>query len=120
MQTLLALVLFAAVVPAEAPQDPLGRGYLGVRVQDGGLAVMRVDVGTPADRAGLQAGDEFVSIAGTRPTDFAQVTAQLKAFRPGTVLVIVVRRGGVEKTLTARLMGRPAAADLSAGTFPEP
>ena len=112
MDILLALILTLAAAPLEPAQDPLGKGFLGVTVTAGGLAVSGVQPGTPADLAGFLPGDEFVRVGDLTPTDFTQVTAHLKAFRPGSRLTFVVRRGGTERTITARLMARPASADF--------
>ncbi len=118
MDILLALVLTLAVAPAEAAPDPLGRGFLGVTVAAGTLTVSSVSPGTPADLGGFQAGDEFVRVGDLTPTDFTQVTAHLKSFRPGSRLKFVVRRGGEEKALSAKLTARPASADYLSEPFP--
>ena len=118
MDILLALLLTLAVAPTEVAPDPLGKGFLGVTVSAGSLAVSTVSPGTPADLAGFLPGDEFVRVGDLAPTDFTQVTAHLKAFRPGSRLTFVVKRGGVELSLTARLAARPASADYLMETFP--
>jgi len=115
---ILALLLTLAVAPAEPTPDPLGRGFLGVTVTSGTLTVSGVSPGTPAELAGFQPGDEFVRIGEVAFTDFPQVTAHLKSFRPGSRLTIVVRRGTGEKTLTAKLTARPASADYYSEPFP--
>ncbi len=118
MVTLLALLLTLAVAAAEVAPDPLGKGFLGVTVSAGSLTVSGVSPGTPADLAGFLPGDEFVRVGDLAPTDFTQVTAHLKAFRPGSRLTFVVKRGGTELTLTARLAARPASADFLTESFP--
>lgn len=118
MQLLVALCLTLAAIPAEPAYDPLGKGYLGVTVQTGGLTISSVMPDTPAAEAGFQPGDELVKLGELAPTDFTQVVAYLKSLRPGSPLKFVVRRGGEEKTLRAVLMARPASADLPR-VFPE-
>ena len=118
MDILLALLFTLAAAPAEPAPDPLGKGFLGVTVSAGSLTVSTVSPGTPADLAGFQPGDEFVRVGELVPTDFTQVTAHLKAFRPGSRLTFAVKRGNVELTLTARLVARPASADFLTESFP--
>ena len=118
MDILLALLFTLAAAPAEPAPDPLGKGFLGVTVSAGSLTVSTVSPGTPADLAGFQPGDEFVRVGELTPTDFTQVTAHLKAFRPGSRLKFAVKRGGVELTLTGRLAARPASADYLLEAFP--
>ena len=118
MDILLALFLMLAVAPAEVAPDPLGKGFLGVTVASGSLTVSSVSPGTPADLAGFLTGDEFVRVGDLAPTDFTQVTAHLKSFRPGSRLKFVVKRGGEEKSLTAKLTARPASADYLSDPFP--
>ena len=115
---ILALLLSLVIAPAEPAPDPLGRGFLGVTVTVGTLTVSGVSPGTPADLAGFQPGDEFVRVGEVAFTDFPQVTAHLKSFRPGSRLPIVVRRGGNEKALTAKLTARPESADFPSEPFP--
>jgi len=115
---ILVLLLTLAVAPPEPTPDPLGRGFLGVTVAAGTLTVSSVSPGTPADRAGFRPGDEFARVGDLTPTDFTQVTAHLKSFRPGSRLTIVVKRGTDEKTLTAKLTARPASADYPTEPFP--
>jgi S1-C subfamily serine protease len=109
MQLLVALALTLAAFPAEPAYDPLGKGFLGISVQTGGMSVSTVSPGTPAERAGFQAGDELLKIE--------EVMAHLKSLRPGTPVPFVVRRAGREVKIKAALMARPATADVP--VFPE-
>ncbi len=118
MDILLALLCVVAVAPGEPAQDPLGKGFLGITVPVAGMTVSSVQAGTPADLAGFLPGDELVRVGDLTPSDFSQVTAHLKSFRPGSRVTFVVTRGGEKKTLTAKLMARPAAADFQFEAFP--
>jgi S1-C subfamily serine protease len=117
MQLLVALALTLAAFPAEPAYDPLGKGFLGISVQTGGMSVSTVSPGTPAERAGFQAGDELLKIGDLVPTSFEEVMAHLKSLRPGTPVPFVVRRAGREVKIKAALMARPATADVP--VFPE-
>ncbi|MEN8374221.1 MAG: PDZ domain-containing protein [Gemmatimonadota bacterium] len=63
--------------------------YFGV---DTGLLVVRVGVGTPAHRAGLQAGDVVISAAGRRPGSVADLSAALAAASGDGLPVEVIRK----------------------------
>ncbi len=105
---LLTISIGLSPVPPDAPPpDPLAWGYLGVRVEGGTLRLSGVEPQTPAAKAGLQPGDEIVRIGNLTPTTFEQVAEHICSFRPGSMLRVVVRRDGEEKTYVVRLGVRP-------------
>ncbi|WAA67574.1 M50 family metallopeptidase [Microbacterium oxydans] len=57
------------------------------------------DPASPAAEAGIKPGDVIVSVDGTPVSTFAEATAIVQA-APGETLPMVVRRDGVEKTLS--------------------
>lgn len=71
----------------------------------GRFAVVSVDAGGPADKAGLRPGDVFVSVDGFTQglpdcgCDIADVSSRLGG-EPGTPVVIVVKRGAETLTFT--------------------
>ena len=67
---LLLLLLTLAPVPTGPAPDPLARGYLGVMVEQGVLRISTVMPNTPADKAGLRAGDDFVKVGDLKPQNF--------------------------------------------------
>jgi S1-C subfamily serine protease len=89
-----------------------GRGYgpdLGTIPAFGGEPVVGVRLagvrpGSPAERAGLQAGDVMVSFAGVAIRDLAEFATLLHAERPGNRIELVVERGG-ERIKTAATLG---------------
>jgi ABC-type lipoprotein release transport system permease subunit len=104
-------------------QIKLGTAYLGASVVDDadGVLVRQVMDGSPAAKAGLEAGDHVVA-AGGRPirsasalrillsggeleetTDVASRRVTLLAMHPGDVLRMTVRRQDAQHTLAARL-----------------
>lgn len=102
----------AAPVPRDPLPDPLGRGYLGIQFADAGLGIAEVVPGTPADKAGLMAGDVFTRVGPVEPRERTQMQYLLAGLRPGSVVLVTVRRGDQEKALVIRLGTRPA--DLGA------
>jgi putative serine protease PepD len=92
---------------------PVETGYLGVQMaqptgnQDGAL-VQVVTPGSPADRAGLQAGDLVVAIDGTAVATTNELGARIRAHKPGDKISLQVVRNGNETTISATLGQRPA------------
>jgi len=68
-----------------------------------GMRISGVSPGSPADKAGLKAGDVVVSFGGVVVTDLYSYTDALRAKKPGDVVEVVVVRGGERLTLTATL-----------------
>jgi putative serine protease PepD len=104
--------------------------YLGVRLADAtegqgsrdgnddgddggrtGAVVAGVEAGSPAEDAGVQRGDVLVSIDDEQVRDAAAVTAAIRSHDPGDEVVLVVRRDGDEKMLTATLGTFPTATN---------
>ena len=117
MLTIVAILLgltfdTRAPVPREAAPDPMARGYMGITVATGSLAISEVSPKTPADRAGLKAGDALVRVGTLEPTNFEQVIAHITSFRPGAVVEIEVQRGTERKTFKVKLASRPPELDL--------
>jgi len=83
-------------------------GWLGVRLAEG-MKVESVAKNSPAEAAGLQAGDVLTAFAKTplgSPLDFAKAE---EASREGEEVEIAFTRGGEAKTATAKLAAKPAA-----------
>ena len=116
--TLLVLVSVGlAPVPAEPPPDPLGWGYLGVAPEVRTMKLSTVQPGTPAARAGLQVGDELLSVGKVKAEDWQEITETICRTRPGTVVLIKVRRDGDEKTIPVRVGTRPPPPELPVPEF---
>jgi putative serine protease PepD len=88
-------------------------GYLGVTtapITAGGQAgalISQVTSGSPADRAGLRAGDVVTAIDGQAVQDFSELAARIRAHAPGDRVELRVVRDGNETTVTATLGQRP-------------
>jgi len=112
---LAGLILLAAALPAAAGED--ARGYLGVtlgavddetaadlKLDDArGALILTVLDGTPADEAGLEAGDVILEFDGERVDDPDELTELVRARAPGEEVEIEVRRDRKTKTVTATL-----------------
>ena len=85
---------------------------IGAKVQTGdsntggGAVIESVDDGTPADKAGLQAGDVVTSLDGDTITDGVSLIVAIRTHQPGDTIDMVITRDGKEKTLSVTLDGQ--------------
>jgi membrane-associated protease RseP (regulator of RpoE activity) len=101
------------------------RGYLGIRMQEveGGLAealdveensgVLINDVvdDSPADEAGLEAGDIVVAVADEDVETPSDLQSAVRANKPGDEIEIRFLRDGKTRTVTAKLAEAPGRRD---------
>src|SRR5262249_16669102 len=97
------------------------RGYLGVRIQTvtpdmadslgmkeaHGAIVDQPEAGSPAAKAGVQAGDVITALNGKAIKDSREVARQVGMLAPGSSLKLDVLRKGEQKTLTVTLAEVP-------------
>ncbi len=93
------------------------RGWLGVYIQDVtpelaesfgmdrpyGALVTRVVSGSPAEKAGLQAGDLVVAVNGERIRNSSDLPPKIGRLKPGTEVELVVIREGDKRQLPVTL-----------------
>lgn len=72
-----------------------------------GMKLSGVRAGSPADSAGIKAGDIIINFGGVEVKDIYSYTDALNAHKPGDVVKVIVRRGTERVTLTVTL-GRRA------------
>jgi thiol-disulfide isomerase/thioredoxin len=98
-----ALGLSAADVAAA------GRAWLGLELAaDGnGVVARRVLRGSPAETAGLQAGDTIVAFDGRPMASPREVIESVASAGAGVSVTLTIRRGGVASTRTAVLAAHP-------------
>jgi C-terminal processing protease CtpA/Prc len=97
-----------------APVASTGRGYgayFGSIPDMGatdvkGVRVSGVRAGSPADSAGVRAGDVIVEFGGRPVKDLYEFTDALRAHKPGDTVNVVVEREGARVTLRAALRSR--------------
>ena len=85
-----------------------------------GVAVGRVAEQTPAQLAGLRAGDVIVSVQGTPTLTAAELKAALAEFSPRDVVRVQYLREGRRLSTLVELQGRPTADELAAEPAAEP
>jgi hypothetical protein len=108
----LAFVDVPASLPVQtstttAATSPGYGAYLGT-VPDlagapGGVRLVGVRAGSPAEKAGLRGDDIITKIGATETPDLQAMTDALRSYRPGETVDIVIRRGSSVTTLRATL-----------------
>lgn len=68
-----------------------------------GVKLAGVTAGSPADKAGVKAGDIIVEFGGKPVKDIYEYTDAIGAHKPGDVVTVVVLRAGTRLALTATL-----------------
>ena len=115
--------LIRKVVPQLIDQGHLNRGYLGVRltqeldedINSGlglsddakGALVSFVQEGTPAQKAGLQAGDVIVVADGKKVVNNSDLTNAVGLLPPGKKIKVEYLRDGKKSTTEVTLSGYP-------------
>jgi hypothetical protein len=97
--------------PAPGPRPYLGSVPDMAGDEGKGLRLSGVSAGSPADRAGLKAGDVVVELAGKAVTDLYSYSEALYAQKPGDTVSIVVLRpasgaGAPERVTVSVTLGR--------------
>ena len=91
--------------------------YLGVSSKDdvvtdgsakrAAAVVVNLVAGTPADKAGLQAGDAIIAIDGKAIDGSLSLVAQVRERTVGDKVIVEIVRNGQKKDLTATLTSKP-------------
>ena len=101
------LTFVDAPPPVAAPGGPGYGAYLGtipdMSESPGGVRLTGVRTGSPAERAGLQAGDVITAIGAKIVANLYDMTDALRSHQPGDTVTISARRGATEVLVTAVL-----------------
>jgi putative serine protease PepD len=86
--------------------------YLGIQVSDasgnGGAKVDSVVSGSPADSAGLKAGDVITAIGSKQISTADDLTAAVNVYKPGDKASLTVNRSGSTKSISVTFGTRPS------------
>ena len=96
---------------------PVQHAFLGIRYgtltpqiaqqynikSDHGLVVLQVQNGTPADQAGIKAGDVIISVDGQQMNQVEDLIAVLHQHSPGDTIPVVIERNNQQQTLSVTL-----------------
>jgi len=119
-----------AVVAQLKDHGAVTRGWIGVQIQpvtseiaDGlglknarGALVAEPQSGSPAQKAGIKAGDVIVSVNSETVADARNLARRISAMAPGTSVKLGIIRGGREDTLTLTLGELPKDRQARADT----
>jgi putative serine protease PepD len=97
-----------SVVPQLINGGSVAHAFLGVSLTAGSATVAEVRAGTPAEQAGLQAGDVIVAVDGKTVSTSIGLQTAIDAHKPGDKVQLKVKRNGSEKTFTVTLGTRPS------------
>src|SRR5579863_207097 len=120
-----------AVVAQLKDHGAVTRGWIGVQIQPvtaeiadtlgmktaRGALVAEPQSNSPAQKAGIKAGDVIVSVNGEAVTDARNLARRISAMAPGTAVKLGIIRSGKEDTLTLTLGELPK--ELQARVAPE-
>lgn len=95
------------------PVDPTLAKALGMKTPDGAL-VTGVDIGTPAEKAGIEEGDVIIRLDDTEIRDNAHLRNVVSSSRPGNRHELTIIRDKKEKELTVVLAERPDDETIAA------
>jgi serine protease Do len=121
-----------AVVAQLKDHGAVTRGWIGVQIQPvtadiadslglknaRGALVADPQSDSPAQKAGIKAGDVIVSVNGEAVTDARNLARRISSMSPGTSIKLGVIRGGKEDTLTLTLGELPKERQARAETEP--
>ncbi len=97
VRTLDAAAAHAAGLPTPAPERPAR----------GAVLVTRVTAGSPAEAAGLRAGDLLLAAQGLELHDAAQLETWLRVLAPGQALVLRFQRDGQQRECSLQRAAAP-------------
>lgn len=105
------------------------RAYLGIRyggasqsliqnedLPSGSAVVSQVESDTPADEAGIEAGDIITAINGTPLENHLQLGNKIASMQPGDDVSLRINREGEEQTLTVTLGSRSNMETAASGS----
>jgi serine protease Do len=94
--------------------EDLKAGFLGVMADqkktDGGITIKEIVRRSPADRAGLKAGDIITGVAGRKVKNFFEFFNEIGSKVAGEKVVVKYLRDGVERQVEVTLANRPKQA----------
>jgi serine protease Do len=120
------------MLPTLLKGEQITRGVIGVSVQDvtrdlaeqfhlsdtRGALISQVNKGSPAEKAGLQAGDVVVRFNGRAVADTGQLRNFVAASTPGSKATLAVIRNAKEQSFTVTIGKMPSEPVASAAPVP--
>jgi hypothetical protein len=112
---LLAVLMVASGARGAEPDPPRRPAWLGVELDTSHAEarVVRVLRGSPAERAGVAAGERVVSFDGTPIATSSELARVVGMHSAGEVALVMLERAGSQRAVRVALEGRPAAAETA-------
>lgn len=84
-------------------------GFVGLalKLDDDKVVVTDVIKDSPAQKAGMKAGDVLLKVAGQDATDLGQTIAAVRQTKPGTEITVRIRRGDKEQDVPIKVRVMP-------------
>jgi thiol-disulfide isomerase/thioredoxin len=101
---------FGAFIPDAAAQAHASRAWLGIELGKGpagGVIAKHVVTSSPAGKAGVNDGDQLLAVDGAPLDEGRQLIARVALLGPNAPIALRIRRGGVEREVTATLVPHP-------------
>ena len=112
------------VIPDLTAKGKVSRGYLGIEPRDltwddadaeglksaEGVIINGIKSKTPAERAGLKAGDIILTVDGGKVSDAQQFMREIWQAQPGATVQLGILRDGTPRTVAVTLTTRPDQA----------
>jgi serine protease Do len=99
---------YLGILPRELTPDL--RSALGMKGDDPGVFVERVDKGTPAEKGGLKAGDVITELNGKSVSDVNDFRMAVANEQPGSKIKMEILRDGKKEDVSATLGNRAEMA----------
>jgi len=98
---------------------PSDAGFLGVGLEpaDLGAKISQVVSKGPAEKAGLKPGDVVVAVGKSKVADPERLVSLIQRLKPGTEVVLKVKRGEEELELKVKLEKRPSDPGFNRADF---
>ena len=93
--------------------DPTVAGGAGIAKSATSSGSQPIQPGSPAAKAGLQAGDVITAVDGAHVASVNQFVATIANYAPGNTVTLTVNRGGQTKSVKLTLGAQPASASAS-------
>ena len=90
--------------------DPTVTGGAAIAKTTSSAGAAPIVPGSPAAKAGLQAGDVIIAVNGTSVASVNQFVATIANYAPGNTVTLTVNRGGETKSIKLTLGAQPASA----------
>lgn len=97
--------LMTGLLGKRGPREELPRGFVGMEIDDGGgkVSIWAVLSGSPAEKAGLKAGDQVTHVGEVKVSKAVELHKALSSHQAGQKVRLTIVRGESTQSLTVTL-----------------